>query len=1393
MWFRNQEKGAIFRPCLAAFCVAVIAFPSNVFADAITFTYQGGDHSYSDPAAWTCSPSCTGAFPDNVTDGSVDAVINSGQPDNVLLNTPSTLTSLGLGGSGASAQSTLIVSGPPLILGSSFDPRQNVLTIGNGGVLNIDGASGGAVLLDMTAGNASISAGGAIHVTNAGSLVLSSTFGGAVTNAGSIGLENSSLTLADGGQFGDFHFAGGGAINLSNGHIAGTVGGEEGLFNDENHTIAGNGSLGASYFSNNGTLRASGGTLAASNLASLSSGDLSSGTYVVDNGATLQLSAYDGNNFLSYIDQGASVTVNGNGLLTLDGTTNALQTVSGVAGNLTLQNGASLTADPAQITGFTSYGGLGGGTVSVLSGSSLDLSPVTFYNAESSNLTGGFSIGDHSTITYSGPDINYIDPYGSLTLAGDGHFVNLAGGDLQSTLHTVNGALTLEDGAVFVSGTPTFRADTASGAGYVTVRNGSTLDLTSTQWENEGSGTLQFGDFEIGADSVVKYSGNDISTIEETASLTLDGNGALVNTLSANSDPLSSTLTTVNGTLALDQGASLTPNAGTFTVGPSGSVTLDHGSTLDLGGVTFTNESGGVLSSGLFAVGDASTLRYSGNDLNTIGSDAVLGLSGSGKVVNANGGDHDAVSNTLATVNGTLILDQGASLTLTNQFTNNGLVGLSRGSSLFVGPDASSNPVSVTNNWDGTNSNSSGSECGCADGALFGLQNSSATISGDFNNTSNTYSQYSEFSAQVELLDQSTLTVNGNFTNDSSDGAGNSALTLDFGSTATVNGLLSNLGNSLVDLDYLSTLDPGVSGGSTLNANGGFLNSNSGVYLENGSTLNVSLPNEVPPSAAGQQQWAFRNLSEDITYSYNYAQLQVGSEALVPTFDSNSEPRYAPSVANISGGLLNAATSIDGGHPTSAVTVDGGSTLNADVILNLATASGGGEAFAGITVANGSTLNVTTPDQTGVLTNSAYASGAGAYADVNITGGSTLIADSVVNSFTSSNGGEGAATISIDGSTMIVNNTFNNTGGVLNLMGRAQVTVKGQFTNDANSVVSLDGYQVFASLHGADALNGSILNTNGFSNSGEVSLNQESAINNTGAFENSGSVTIDNHSALNVTPHDGESDGSLTNTGSITTGDSGGGGNQITVQGDVFNTAPGVINLRGESDQMTVAGQFNNAGDVTVGSGATIQAETYVQTEGHTTIETSGTIQANLDLKGGTLSGDGTIVGDVKVDGGTLSPGDPQSIDIIGNYEETLLGVLDLDFAGAGDGEYDQITVMSDDQHPDGGNVLLGGTLNLTLENGFGLGVDIGTLFHILTWTGERLDNSDFNVFHNQTFSNGTKLLTFREVFGDHGLDLAVIDASVATPEPSTVSMLFGVMLLAGGAVWLRRRRNGIG
>jgi len=198
MWFRNHERGTISKPFLAVLCVATVAFPPNLFANAIIFTYNGGGtavspRSYSDPAAWTCAPSCvSNSFPDNtVAGGSVAAIINSGQPDYVLLDTPGVitglrLTSLTVGGSGLS--STLsATNGSSLTLGTADSP-QYALVIGNGGILNIGESS--SVALDMSSGtSASIDGGGAINLTNGSSLTLPSQ----LTNHGEVDVFGSIL------------------------------------------------------------------------------------------------------------------------------------------------------------------------------------------------------------------------------------------------------------------------------------------------------------------------------------------------------------------------------------------------------------------------------------------------------------------------------------------------------------------------------------------------------------------------------------------------------------------------------------------------------------------------------------------------------------------------------------------------------------------------------------------------------------------------------------------------------------------------------------------------------------------------------------------------------------------------------------------------------------------------------------------------------------------------------------------------------------------------------------------------------------------------------------------------------------------------------------------------
>ena len=1210
MWFRTQKKGAIFRPALVFLSVATIAFPPNVFADAVTFQWNGSsDNNFSNANNWTCDPTCA-TSPDNTAAGAaVDAIINSGQPDNVLLDTPSVITSLGLGG--ISPTSTLTTNGPSLTLGTPADYRGNVLAISGGGTLNIN--NGANVTLDMSgrdgfnASGAFIDSGGSISVTSATLTLQNSVNDGnaaVVTNNGSINLDAaSSLTLGADAQI---MVDGWGTLNLSGGTVGGS--GSATLTNGQNHALVGSGQIQAN-FNNLGLLEASGGNLSVLSSAQVNTDidtgtfSLTQGTYVVDAGAQLQFTQL-GSNSLQSIEYNADVTTNGTGAITNGAGANALTGLASVNGNLLLDQNASLTLDQSQ--------------------------PA-------------------------------------------------------------------------------------------------------------------------------------------------------------------------------------------FEVGGGGRLTVDNGSILDTSARTFSNlNDQGVLTHGTFGVGDGAQLKYSSSqDITAIGEAAELDLAGSGQVVNTSGTAHDAVSNSLTTVDGYLVLNpfydqaHAATLTLANPLTNHGEVDVNVGSTLTT--------QGFLNYADEFSSS-----CGC--GASFQLAGGTAQINGDLTNhaaiaesdgfgepsveigidqggsvnvTGNVLNSAtsanpatSGSSAYMWLDHGSSLTVGGNLTNDSHGmggfGYSPAELDLDGGSTVTVTQQVSNLGGSAILLDYNS------GSGSTLNA-GGLVNNNSFIFLVNGSALNVGQP---APTAAQPDQptWAAQNIAADDAgpsgYAPNISLLQVGyPQDLFGPPDQYEQFTPAASVMNVTGGLLNQATSSNEGYSVSQLDVDSGSTLNADRVLNLSTVTqGSGSAEAEINVVNGSFMNVTTSDHTGVLTNSANPGTGFAFADVTVSGGSTLVADSVVNQFFSSPNGVGGATISVDASTMTVNNTFDNLGGVLNLTNAATVTVNGQFTNDAHGAVSLDGDQGVPSLRGADGLTGSVLNTNGFSNSGQVNLLQESTINNTGAFQNSGTVTIDNHSALNVTPHDGAADGSLTNTGTIATGASAGGGNTILVQGDAFNTAPGVINIHGEDDTMTVTGQFSNSGSVSIGNGATIQAESYTQTGGTTDIGQGGTLQANVYVTGGTVSGDGTIVGNVTVDGGTLAPGDPQSIDIIGDYHQTLLGILDVDLAGLGDGEYDQVNVMSDDQHPNAGNVWLGGTLAITLEDGFGAGINIGDVFHILTWTGERWFDSDFDFFRNAEFWNGTQSLMFREVLVNGGVDLAV----VATPEPSTLAMLFGVMLLAGGAVWTRRRRNGL-
>ncbi len=114
-------------------------------------------------------------------------------------------------------------------------------------------------------------------------------------------------------------------------------------------------------------------------------------------------------------------------------------------------------------------------------------------------------------------------------------------------------------------------------------------------------------------------------------------------------------------------------------------------------------------------------------------------------------------------------------------------------------------------------------------------------------------------------------------------------------------------------------------------------------------------------------------------------------------------------------------------------------------------------------------------------------------------------------------------------------------------------------------------------------------------------------------------------------------------------------------------------------------------------------------------------------------------------------------------------GFMDLELDGTS--SYDHVEVE--------GDLTLDGTLDLTLASDFT--APVGTTFDIINWTGSLTGN--FSTFDDPSFNNGTE--TFLEVVNGNEIDLVV-----ATPEPSTLGMLFCAMLTGTGLTWRVRRRR---
>ena len=159
--------------------------------------------------------------------------------------------------------------------------------------------------------------------------------------------------------------------------------------------------------------------------------------------------------------------------------------------------------------------------------------------------------------------------------------------------------------------------------------------------------------------------------------------------------------------------------------------------------------------------------------------------------------------------------------------------------------------------------------------------------------------------------------------------------------------------------------------------------------------------------------------------------------------------------------------------------------------------------------------------------------------------------------------------------------------------------------------------------------------------------------------------------------------GVLTNTGTLNLADS-------TITNAIDNQ--GIIFLEGG---LTFTQAMTNTGTLNAQPGNAVFAGGLVQQPGGSIVLNDGSLQGNIDLNAGSLSGRGTVNGNLVIGNAMLAPGfSPGAITINGNLSLAGGSVLGVELGGVVQGTgYDWINVL--------GTANLAGTLNVSNVGGF--------------------------------------------------------------------------------------------
>lgn len=255
-----------------------------------------------------------------------------------------------------------------------------------------------------------------------------------------------------------------------------------------------------------------------------------------------------------------------------------------------------------------------------------------------------------------------------------------------------------------------------------------------------------------------------------------------------------------------------------------------------------------------------------------------------------------------------------------------------------------------------------------------------------------------------------------------------------------------------------------------------------------------------------------------------------------------------------------------------------------------------------------------------------------------------------------------------------------------------------------------------------------------------------------------------------------------TGTGSMEVGAEAGSTGTVSVSG--VDATSGLA-ARLVAANLSVGGTSTAAGGtgkVTVGTGGTLNVSNTLTVWKHGTVDVTGSGKVTVGTgaaaaagtlrvdSGGMLSGPGTIVGNVVNAGGRVSPGDPVTLTVDGDYLQTS-GVLDLQVAGAGPGQADMLAATGDVQ-------ITGGVVDLEFIDGYT--PTEGAQFDLFSGTDVSLSNdllefngsaADFGFTTSFDSADDTYVLTDTGPTGGGGTG--------TVPEPPTwILGLIGIGLL---------------